>query len=94
MTIQPPMKHAKSLLFFRKSDGHGDYLLTKEEKQEELEGKRKIKRVAVWIHPQDTSLKTTPTKVPIDYTSNGVTETVGKELYDINQVKFIHNINI
>lgn len=90
MTKQTPSAHASSLRFFERGVGCCDKLLTEKEKQEELEGTRKIERVLVWFNPQDTLTKTTPTKVPINYTKNGVTKTVGKELYDILQVNFLH----
>ena len=93
MTIQPPMKHAKTLLFFRIRNGHCNFLITPEEKQKQLEGTIVIDFADAWVCPQKTKQKSIPTKVPIDYTNNGVTETVGKELHHIKQVNFIHNIS-
>ena len=94
MTKQTPSAHARTLRSYEPNVGCMDKLLTEKEKQDEREGKIKIHRVLVWVHPPDILQKSTPTKVPIDYTKDGVTKTVGKELYIIEQVKFIDNINI
>ena len=69
MTSQTPTEHADNCLGFWKKDadkydGHCQYFLTDQEKQEEVEGKKTIGRVHVWVHPQGTLLQNSPTPVP------------------------------
>jgi len=90
MTKQTPMGHAKSLRIFERGVGDCDKLLTKEEIQKEKEGLIEVGRQFVWVHPQDTPEKSTPTKVPVAY----MNKSVGKELHDFKQVDFTHNTNI